>query len=236
MFTMRSEGAQAAAWQGDWREVALPLAGEPGDFAGQLSQVRAEVERFIAEGADAPTPSLGGVSPEAGWLRQRLGALEPLAPDWSESRRDFVRQLLPHAQAAARQLGVAPDILLAHAALESGWGKRPLTRADGSDTFNFFGLKAGAGWRGEVNLAETSEYVAGRKVPRREAFRAYPDPGAAFADYAAMLAGSPRYRAALGVGADAEAFAGALARGGYATDPAYAGKLAGLVREMRAGG
>ncbi|WP_420888570.1 glucosaminidase domain-containing protein [Chromobacterium amazonense] len=66
-----------------------------------------------------------------------------------------------------------------------------------------------------------------------ESFRAYPNYQAAFDDYASLLASNPRYRAALGVGGDAQAFAKALASGGYASDPGYAGKLAGLVAQLR---
>ncbi len=57
------------------------------------------------------------------------------------------------------------------------------------------------------------------------------------ADYAGLLAANPRYAGALNTGADVHAFATALQRGGYATDPEYAHKLvatAAAVRELRA--
>jgi len=43
----------------------------------------------------------------------------------------------------------------------------------------------------------------------------------------------PRYRGALNVGSDARAFAQGLARGGYATDPAYADKLARVAARLQ---
>jgi flagellar protein FlgJ len=52
--------------------------------------------------------------------------------------KQFVAGLLPAAQSAATQLGVSPAILVAHAALESGWGQRPLLNADGSNSHNLF--------------------------------------------------------------------------------------------------
>jgi flagellar protein FlgJ len=44
-------------------------------------------------------------------------------------------------------------------------------------------------------------------------------------DYVQLLSGSARYAAALGQGNDVGAFATALQKGGYATDPRYAQKL-----------
>ncbi|WP_434654705.1 flagellar assembly peptidoglycan hydrolase FlgJ [Chromobacterium violaceum] len=234
MFTQRSEGWQAAGAAQLSDAVALPLdlPSEGAGFAEQFAGVRAEVERFIADGGSASAQQL---SPEAWRVRQQLGAgsvdLSAVPPD----RQAFVEEMLPHAQAAAARLGVTPDLVLAHAALESGWGRKPLTRGDGGNSHNLFGIKADARWRGEVAASLTTEFIHGQKQSRVEPFRAYPDYRAAFDDYADLLASNPRYRAALGVGGDARAFAEALARGGYATDPDYAGKLAGLAGQFRNG-
>src|SRR5262249_49920379 len=54
-------------------------------------------------------------------------------------------------------------------------------------------------------------------------------------DYVRVLRDNPRYADALGTGSDVRAFATALQRGGYATDPDYASKLvsvAGQVNEQ----
>ena len=231
MFTQRGEAGLGAAFARAADGVALPLElPAPGaGFAEQLAGVRGEVERFIADG-DAAAPA--NLSPEAWRVQQQMKADQAM-PKVPPDREAFVAELAPYAREAADRLGVAPDILVAHAALESGWGRKPLRRADGGDSHNLFGIKADPRWRGEVVAAQTTEYLDGRKQSRVEPFRAYPDYRAAFADYADLLATNPRYRAALGVGADARAFAGALARGGYATDPDYAGKLAGLVGRLR---
>ncbi|WP_434634460.1 flagellar assembly peptidoglycan hydrolase FlgJ [Chromobacterium sp. CV08] len=232
MFTQRSEGWPAVGSVPSADAVALPLdlpSGGAG-FSEQFAGVRAEVERFIADGEPGSAQSL---SPEAWRVRQQLGAGGADFSGVPQDARAFVDEMLPHAQAAAARLGVTPDLVLAHAALESGWGRKPLTRADGSNGHNLFGIKADARWRGEAAAALTTEFVGGRRQSRVESFRAYPDYRAAFDDYADLLASNPRYRAALGVGSDARAFADALARGGYATDPGYAGKLAGLAEQFR---
>jgi peptidoglycan hydrolase FlgJ len=147
-------------------------------------------------------------------------------------RADFVRELWPHAQSAGRALGVDPATIVSHAALETGWGRSLPKQADGQTSFNLFGIKAGRSWSGAATRSSTLEYVAG--VARRsvEPFRAYESIGAAVADYARLLRGSPRYSGALNTGADVAAFAGALQRGGYATDPGYAGKLQSVASKV----
>jgi flagellar protein FlgJ len=142
----------------------------------------------------------------------------------------FVEQLWPHAEAAARALGLPPRFVLGHAALESGWGRYEIRHPDGRPSHNLFGIKAGAGWKGETVEVVTTEYVDGRAERRRERFRAYSSYAEAFADYARLLAANPRYAPVLAHGGDADAFARALAQAGYATDPLYARKLSAVLR------
>jgi hypothetical protein len=67
------------------------------------------------------------------------------------------------------------------------------------------------------------------------AFRAYADYGAAFTDYANLLRN--RYGEALRAGDDdGDVFALGLADGGYATDPAYAGKLKAVIASVAMAG
>jgi hypothetical protein len=90
---------------------------------------------------------------------------------------------------------------------------------------NLFGIKAGASLARRDGEAATTEYVGGAALKTSARFRSYPDQASAFRDYAQMLSDNPRFRDALGAGSDAQAFAAGLAKGGYATDPAYAAKL-----------
>ncbi len=132
--------------------------------------------------------------------------------------------MLPAAQAASRASGVPARLILAQAALESGWGRREIRGEDGSPSFNVFGIKADRRWNGRVVEAATTEYVDGAAQPTRAAFRAYGSYEEAFADYAKFLQVNPRYAAVLS-GGDAAQAAQALQRAGYATDPDYAAKL-----------
>jgi len=137
----------------------------------------------------------------------------------------FVRALVPYAEQAAARLGVSARALLAQAALETGWGAHIPSRADGQPSFNLFGIKTGAGWRGESVKVSTLEFVDGIPVRRQDQFRAYPSPAASFHDYAQLLLSSPGYRQTLNRGENIRGFAEALASSGYATDPHYADKL-----------
>lgn len=136
---------------------------------------------------------------------------------------DFIQKMWPHAVDAAKTLGVPPQSLLAQAALESGWGKRELKNADGSNTYNLFNIKAGGNWAGATVTRDVSEYKHGNMVKSAETFRAYGSYEEAFADYAKLISGSSRYSGA--VNQDAQGFAAGLQQGGFATDPAYASKI-----------
>jgi len=142
--------------------------------------------------------------------------------------QDFTASVWPHAVAASGTTGIPPQFLVAHAALESGWGKSEPRFPDGRPSHNLFGIKAGSRWQGDVVEATTTEYVNGVAEKRVERFRAYGSYAEAFQDYARLLADSPRYAAVVGT-QDAGSFARGLQRGGYATDPAYAGKLEAII-------
>jgi peptidoglycan hydrolase FlgJ len=150
------------------------------------------------------------------------------SPETGGPAQSFVSSVLPHAIAASRETGIPAHFLVAHAALESGWGKSEPRGADGRPSHNLFGIKAGGQWQGAVVEATTTEYVNGVAESRVERFRAYGSYAESFSDYAQLLARSPRYAPVLG-SRDAASFAQGLQRAGYATDPAYATKLERII-------
>jgi flagellar protein FlgJ len=183
-------------------------------------------------GAGAPVTEAGrpadatGAATATSSVAPSPRALPVAAGEWPpRSREGFVAVLWPHAVAAGRELGVDPATIVSHAALETGWGRSLPQRADGATSYNLFGIKAAGEWRGGAASAVTVEYEGGRAVTRSEQFRAYGSVAESVRDYARLIAGSPRYAGALDAGADAGAYAAALQRGGYATDPGYAAKL-----------
>ncbi len=235
------DGFNAVAWANVAPVEPMRSAGIGGGFSHLWHEVNAEVNHFIEHGgAQAATD----VSVEGAWRRWQIerGAVDPAAASGgspaaasAEERERFLAQVGPAAAVAARQLGVSTELVVAHAALESGWGRRPLRNTDGSTSHNLFGIKAEGSWQGDSLQALTTEHEDGRDQLRTERFRSYADLDSAMSDYARLLRSNPRYRAALDTGGDAVAFAQGLARGGYATDPDYAPKLVQVARQLQSG-
>ena len=168
-----------------------------------------------AAAADADTAASG-----------TAGTWRPATPE------EFVKDLWPCAEEAGKELGVDPRHLLAQAALETGWGKYLPCDTQGNTSFNLFGIKAGGDWSGNSVAVRTLEFEGGVPVPRQARFRAYASAADSFRDYVSVLRDNPRYANALNTGSDAKAFATALQRGGYATDPAYAQKIAAIAQNL----
>ena len=143
----------------------------------------------------------------------------------------FVSRMLPAAQRASQASGVPAQLIMAQAALESGWGKREIRDEDGNTSFNLFGIKADKSWKGPVVQTQTTEYVNGVAQKTSAAFRAYGSYEEAFSDYAQFLLSNPRYANVLAT-QDPAAAAHGLQRAGYATDPQYGGKLVRIMQQM----
>lgn len=182
--------------------------------------------------AYATHPAARGVVAAEPRLRQ-APAVGPATAAGSSSAasgraRDFVNRVWPHAVEAAAATGVPARFLVAQAALESGWGKNEIKAADGSPSYNLFGIKAGRSWTGATTEVQTTEYVAGEAQSTRAKFRAYASYSEAFRDYAELLRSKPRFAAVIGQ-QDGVQFARSLQQAGYATDPLYADKLARII-------
>lgn len=214
-----------------------PIGNGGGNFGGVFGQVANEVADFIQNG-DGGFSTNASLSAEGSMWRARsseaTAATGIISDDEaSPDQQAFLESIAPWAKEAADKLGVAPELVSAHAALESGWGQRPLKNSDGSSSNNLFGIKAGSGWHGGVAESSTTEYVGGAALKTSAKFRSYPDQASAFRDYAQMLLSNPRFKGAIEAGSNAHAFANALAKGGYATDPAYAAKLSRLAGKLQ---
>jgi peptidoglycan hydrolase FlgJ len=144
--------------------------------------------------------------------------------DWS-TPTSFVRDVWPHAERIAERLNVAPEGIVAQAALETGWGTHVIERDNGASSNNLFGIKASRGWTGGSVSRPTVEYVEGVAEYKVQRFRAYPDIAATFDDYARLIEDNPRYSNVREAGQNSESFATALQDAGYATDPLYAAKI-----------
>jgi len=149
-------------------------------------------------------------------------------------QQDFVQKLMPHAEQASKATGISAHLMVGQAALESGWGRHEIKMADGSNSHNLFGIKAGASWKGKVAEVMTTEYHNGVANKQVEKFRAYDSYADGFKDYANTLSQNLRYSEVLQQGDSAQGFAHALQEAGYATDPRYEDKLSSVIKSVSA--
>ena len=207
-------------------QYAAKMTGLPGGLTDAIAR---QLERQMGTGAAA---ALAAPTAAAGAAARAAASTTPL----TQKQTEFVQQLGSAARAAETQSGIPAAFMIGQAAHETGWGKQEIRHADGSNSHNLFGIKAGAGWTGPVAEITTTEYVDGQAQKVTAKFRAYASYQDAFRDYAKMLTESPRYagvaaQAAQGAASAASAagFAQGLQRAGYATDPAYADKLSRVI-------
>lgn len=214
----------------------LSRAGAPGAAA-------ASAQLNAMPGATSPArnwqplsaPSTGAAPPAATGtsLDETKPSTDSLPSAYSANfQQDFVQRLTPYALQASRETGVPAQLMLGQAALESGWGRREIRLPDGSNSYNLFGIKAGASWNGKVAEVTTTEYHNGIPGKQVEKFRAYNSYAEAFSDYAHLLRDNPRYAPVLKEGQTAPSAAHALQHAGYATDPNYATKLVKVMNRI----
>ncbi len=181
------------------------------------------VQRRIAAAAQgAPVDG----SAKAGQAAGETAVAAAVPDNWRpRSAAEFVKIVMPHARQAAEKIGVPAEVLVAQAALETGWGRHQLRHPDGSASFNFFGIKADKRWQGSDVSSRTTEFSQGRMHRTQASFRSYDSIADAFDDYVNFLQSNPRYADALQHGGDARQFTSGLQKAGYATDPRYSDKI-----------
>jgi len=136
----------------------------------------------------------------------------------------FLAAMTPVAKEVAEDLGISHKIVLAQAALESGWG----SKMKGN---NLMGIKS-HGESGGVDVV-THEIMNGKKVKITDSFRQYDTPEDSIRGYGSFLKANSRYRHFLRAGSENEdAQLSALQTSGYATDPMYAQKLRNIMNGL----
>ncbi|KOP52970.1 flagellar rod assembly protein FlgJ [Pseudomonas coronafaciens pv. porri] len=165
----------------------------------------------------------------------RTMAQPPLAPaKRAFSNADqFVETMLPLAKEAAARIGVDPVMLVAQAALETGWGKSIMRQQDGSSSHNLFGIKAAGSWKGAEARAITSEFRDGKMVKETADFRSYGSYADSFHDLVSLLQNNNRYKEVVNSADKPEQFVKELQKAGYATDPDYASKISQIAKQMK---
>lgn len=201
------------------KQLRGTTAATPASDAAPTSDLAAMISRKRAQLLQLHTNDVAGAAHVGGAGVPAVGGAASKSPE------DFVKAVLPHAERAARALGVPARVLVAQAALETGWGKHAIKGADGKSSFNFFGIKSDTRWSGDKASTTTTEFVDGSEQRQQADFRSYDSAGDAFDDYVDFLKSNPRYAQALHHGGSASQFVHGLQKAGYATDPAYAQKI-----------
>lgn len=226
------------------KQISLTLSekGSLGLAEAMVRQLRQHLPEADAAPAGAASSTALPQRPNAG-IDAATAASSPAAAAHAapgttsfDNPDQFAAAMWPAAQAAGRELGVDPRVLIAQAALETGWGRSVMRQAEGGSSHNLFGIKAGVNWHGpSVNVA-TLEYRDGVAVKERANFRAYGSYAESFADYVDFIKSQPRYREALTHAGDPQRYLNELQNAGYATDPRYADKIGNILRgEVLAG-
>ena len=210
---------------------ASPLDAIPRGEPRRLPGVDSAAGDPAAGASKGDTAAMGDAGTSAAVARTEpprpplLSAANPATPT------DFVHQLSEPAREASRRTGMPAPLILAQAALETGWGRREIPTSDGGNSHNLFGIKAGADWDGPTTEVVTHEYINGQRTRVVDRFRVYDSYADAFEDHGRLISDNPRYAPVLQA-ADAEQAARALQSGGYATDPSYADKLVALMDQI----
>lgn len=219
---MGVKGANEAAGSG----TGAGTPGASGTAAGMA--IGATNARAYAIG-----PAGAAAKAAAAYRATQQASPTPTTSTTSEATKShFIQDLWPQAQDAGTLLGVDPRHLIAQAALETNWGQSLPQDVSGRSSNNLFGMKASSDWTGGTVTNGTQEFANGVASDTTAQFKAYTTPTQSFQDYVALLRNNPRYSAALNTGSDIHAFGAALQRGGYATDPEYANKIAAVANTV----
>ncbi len=179
----------------------------------------------IAEKALTENQNLELAKPKIETVDDSSGIIKAEKKSLFDNATDFINQLLPHAKKVADKIGLDPKLLIAQAALETGWGQYIMHDSDGRPSHNLFGIKSNNQWQGPSVKIDTLEVEKGEFVKTKGEFRMYENFEKSFSDYIDFLQNNPRYQAALKVVKNATQFIQSLQSAGYATDPNYANKI-----------
>ncbi|GHF80249.1 flagellar assembly peptidoglycan hydrolase FlgJ [Thalassotalea marina] len=162
----------------------------------------------------------------------KLGESDTEARVQFNEPKDFVTALAEPAKLVEKKLKVPYQVVIAQAALETGWGQKIIEQPNGQSSHNLFNIKADRRWDGDKTMKETLEYEQGSMVKKREPFRVYKNMMESVNDYINFLSNSDRYKDALDKSSNVEHFLQGLQKAGYATDPNYAKKIMGTLSKV----
>jgi flagellar protein FlgJ len=211
------------------QQFAVQMSGQPGGLsdliAQQLSRQMGGTEPGATDAGTKPAAAPLSAMRKASSLAAYGAQAAAPAANATVSQSNFVQRHTEAAIKVEKSSGIPASYMVGQAGHETGWGKHEIKMKGGANSYNLFGIKAGAGWTGKVAEVSTTEYVNGVAHKTVAKFRAYDSYESSFRDYARLITQSPRYAQASQQTESAHAFATSLKKAGYATDPDYAAKL-----------
>jgi len=183
-----------------------------------------EIQLYLNRAGGSPTSDQSVVGQS---VPLKMVAEKPVLAQSSsfDTPEHFVKQLWNSAKIAAQSLGCSPEILLAQAALETGWGKKILPGENGGSSHNLFNIKAGLSWPFGKTKVTAVEERSGVLVKEKSGFKNYGSFMESFNDYVDFLKGNGRYQKALKTASNPELFIKAIQDAGFATDSQYGKKV-----------
>jgi hypothetical protein len=147
--------------------------------------------------------------------------LYALSPD-KQSRQAYIDKYARIAVQEMIEFHIPASITMAQACLESSDGNSELTRQSN----NHFGIKCKSNWTGPTVRHNDDE--------ANECFRKYRTAEESFRDHSSFITSSSRYSFLFAYDIrDFKKWAYGLKQAGYATDPAYPGKLIKIIEDFR---
>ena len=207
-------------------DIDIPFAGHF-QTSNIISQASSAMPFSLKEGANKGTSRDTAVN-----QTQSVNNSAPVAEHSFNEPKDFVSALIAPAQKVQQTLGVPFEVVIAQAALETGWGQKIIKGQDGTSSNNLFNIKADSRWSGDKVTKETLEFEQGAMVKKSEPFRMYQSLTDSVNDYINFLSTSERYQDALQDSGNVEHFLQGLQKAGYATDPQYADKILGTLKTV----
>ena len=205
------------------QQFAVQMSGQPGGLSDLIAAQLAHQMGVALPGSKTPplsAPPLSALQRSSSVAAYQANTVRPGA-----GQSGFVAQHTAAAQRIARETGIPASYMVGQAGHETGWGQHEIKLRGGAPSYNLFGIKADASWRGKVAEVTTTEYVGGVARKTTAKFRAYDSYAESFRDYARLITQSPRYSKVAQQTDSPLAFASSLQQAGYATDPHYAAKL-----------
>ena len=220
-----------------YRQMSNAYGGEKSSPLREVQQARASAHLSLLQNPETALESSSAQSTEMSVADSEyllaVGGGDNGRIEIAASPQEFVAKVEQSAHVAAQVLGIDKEVLIAQAALETGWGKFVLASDDGDSSFNMFNIKADQRWNGDAVEKSSLEFLGGKFSTLAAKFRSYGSIEESFNDFTQFIQHSERYQDAAKIGGAGMGFIKSIHQSGYATDPKYVEKIASVYDRVK---